>query len=68
MVDKLLFSKEIKQEIMKELDVSIFLVDNVIRRLREKGVLNHNTFNKRIFPNVKGENEPFKLMFLFDFQ
>lgn len=68
MVDKLLFSKEIKREIMKELDASIFLVDNVIRRLREKGVLNHNTFNKRIFPNVKGENEPFKLMFLFDFQ
>ena len=53
---------------MKELDVSIFLVDNVIRRLREKGVLEHNTFNKRLFPNVGGDKEPFKLMFLFDFQ
>ena len=68
LVDKLLFSREIKQEIMKELGVSIFLVDNVIRRLMEKGVLTHNTFNKRLFPNVKEYNEPFKLMFLFDFQ
>lgn len=68
MVNKILFGKEIKQEIMQELGCSIFIIDNVIRRLREKGVLDHNQFNKKLFPNIKGEKEPFKLLFLFDFK
>jgi hypothetical protein len=67
LIDKLLFDKNIKAEIRKEMEYTTYQVfNNMMTSLRNKGAIINNKINKGLIPNYNNETKNFKLIFNFN--
>lgn len=68
LVDKLLFSSDIRLNIMSELDIkSSYIFNNLLTSLRKKGVISKdNKIKDVLIPNFDSSSDNFKLVFNFE--
>lgn len=68
LVDKLLFSQDVRKNIMKELNVTnISVFNNLLTALRNKGVITRdNKIKDVLIPNFTPGSDNFKLVFNFE--
>ena len=68
LVDKLLFSQDIRNNIMTELKIkNTYMFNNMLTSLRKKGVLSKdNKIKEVLIPNFEKSSDNFKLVFNFE--
>lgn len=65
MVDKLLFSTDVRKDVMEELGYKMGTFQNYLSSMRAKGVISENKINKRVIPNFKKGDKSFQLIYNF---
>lgn len=68
LIDKLLFSQDVRKNIMNELGMkSAYAFNNMLTALRKKGVLSkENIILPSLIPNFEFKSDSFKLIFNFE--
>lgn len=68
LIDRLLFSPDVRKNIMEELGVSsVAIFNNMLSVLRKKGVISRdNKILPVLVPNLEPEGDNFKLIFNFE--
>lgn len=68
LIDKLLFSPDVRKNIMAELGIkSTYVFNNLLTALRNKGVITRdNKIAEVLIPNFKHGSDNFKLVFNFE--
>lgn len=64
-VERLLFSTDVRKDIMEELGYKMGTFQNYLSSMRGKGVISENKINKKIIPNIKLGDKSFQLIFNF---
>ena len=64
-VDRLLFSTDVRKDVMEELGYKMGTFQNYLSSMRAKGVISENKINKKIIPNIKLGDKSFQLIFNF---
>lgn len=65
-LDAMLMSEDTKRKVQEECNITLQHFYVVMSSLRKSGVIEHNTINLRLIPNVRNEDEDFLLMVCFD--
>ncbi|MGK2864879.1 MAG: hypothetical protein ACSLE0_23305 [Chitinophagaceae bacterium] len=63
---KMVFDYEVKEKIKKELDMGDAGFQNVLTRLRKKGIINDNQIVKTYIPLLEKNNNNFRVIFNFN--
>jgi hypothetical protein len=68
LIDKLLFSPDVRKNIMEELGISsTYIFNNLLSALRKKGVISKdNKIAEVLIPNFTQDSDNFKLVFNFE--
>ena len=67
-LDQTLLGTEIRKQIREELNLSATHFHVIVTKLKKAGIIVNNRINKRYIPNIKGDTESYKLVFLFEFE
>lgn len=67
-LDKVTMSEDTKRKVREECGITLPHFQIVMSKLRKSKMIIENKINPRYIPNVKEENDSFKMMLLFDFQ
>ena len=65
-LDKILFSTDVQKEIRAECNLSVPQFYTILNKLRNSNVLVDNKINTKFIPNIKDDEDKFKLLILFD--
>lgn len=64
-LNKVLFSDETKKKITADLDSRDYIINNILSKLRKKGVVIDNAINTKLIPNITPDINNFKLIIHF---
>lgn len=64
-LNKVLFSDETKKKITADLNSRDYIFNNVLSKLRKKGVVVDNAINTKLIPNIANDTSNFKLIIHF---
>jgi hypothetical protein len=65
-LDKILFSTDVQKEIRSECKLSVPQYYAILSKLRSSNVVIDNKINTKFIPNIKDDDDKFKLLILFD--
>lgn len=66
-LDKVLMSEDVKNEICEECNITKQYLQVILSTLRKNNLVVNEKINPRFIPNIDEESGSFKLMLLFDF-
>ena len=67
-LDKVTMSEDTKRKVREECGITLPHFQIVMSKLRKSKIIVDNKINPRYIPNIKNDNNSFKMMLLFDFQ
>lgn len=63
---KMVFDYDTKVEIITELDIKDYTLENKLTQLRKKGIIVNNTINKKYIPNLDLNTKEYNINFKFN--
>lgn len=68
LLDKVVFSEDVKKKIRKECNIKTQHFQVVLSKLKKSGIIKDNKINKKFIPNIEDDATEFRLIFHFDLQ
>lgn len=67
-LDKVVMGEDMRRQVRNECDLSLPHFQVIMGKLRDSKVIIDNKINPRFIPNIKEEDDNFRLLLLFDFK